>query len=88
MERKNLPEILYKIIEKNGGRATMMEVFRSFWKHYGQNFTESDDMFYTWNYDIRWAATELRKKGRMKPANTKENIHGANVSPKGIWEIL
>lgn len=40
----------------------MMEVFRSFWKHYGQNFTESDDMFYTWNYDIRWAATELRTK--------------------------
>lgn len=46
-------------------------------------------MFYTWNYDIRWAATELRKEGRMKPAYSKENPGElVDESPKGIWEII
>ena len=56
-----------------------MEIFRQFWKLYGDDLSEEDDLFYTWNYDIRWAATELRKFGRMKQAFQ---------SPKGIWEIL
>ena len=43
----------------------------------------------TWNYDIRWAATELRKNGRMKPAHSKENPEElVDESPKGIWEII
>ena len=36
------------------------------------------DLFYTWQYDYRWAATKLREKGTIKPAED---------SPKGIWEL-
>ena len=39
---------------------------------------QSDDLFYTWQYDFRWAATELRKEGI---------IRSADLSPKGIWEL-
>ena len=49
------------------------------WEHYSTNLENSGDLFYTWQYDIRWAATELRKTGRMKPAEQ---------SPRGIWEIV
>lgn len=66
----------------------MMEVFRKFWKDYKHQLSETDDIFYTWNYDIRWAATALRKQKKMKPATKKENTYGANVSSKGVWEII
>lgn len=79
MLREDLPNLLYKTIESLGGAAETMEIFRQFWKLYGDDLSEEDDLFYTWNYDIRWAATELRKFGRMKQAFQ---------SPKGIWEIL
>lgn len=87
MERENLPDILHEILKDLGGRASMMDVFKNFWKKYKGELRESDDIFYTWNYDIRWAATELRKRRIMKPASTKENTHGQNISPKGIWEL-
>lgn len=88
MTRKDLPNILYQILDELGGRAKMMDVFKSFWTKYKNVLKETDDIFYTWNYDIRWAATQLRKENRMKPAKTKENSHGALESSKGIWEIL
>ena len=36
----------------------------------------SGDIFYTWQYDIRWVGTELRKLGIMK-----------KDSKRGIWEL-
>ena len=36
------------------------------------------DVFYTWQYDLRWAAMTLRKQGIMKPADD---------SPRGVWEL-
>ena len=88
MKRKDLPDILYQLIKELGGSAKMMTIFRKFWADHKNEIKEDDDVFYTWNYDIRWAATELRKKGRMKKASTQENTHGADISPKGIWEII
>ena len=87
MKRADLPDILYEILRDLNGRAPMMIVFRYFWNKYGKTLSPEDDMFYTWTYDIRWAATQLRQKDRMKPASTKENTHGSTISPRGIWEI-
>lgn len=88
MRKDDLPDLLYDTIKKLGGSAIMIEVFREFWNEYDSELQKSGDLFYTWNYDIRWAATELRKQGRMKPAGTKENPRGLNESPKGLWEII
>lgn len=88
MTRKDLPDILYQLIKELGGSAPMMTIFRKFWINHKSELKEVDDIFYTWNYDIRWAATKLRKEGRMKPASRQENTHGSNFSPTGIWEII
>ena len=88
MSRKDLPDILYNIIKELGGRASMMDIFKKFWSKYKHQIKETDDIFYTWNYDIRWAATYLRKHGRMKAASIQENTYGEPISPKGIWEIV
>ena len=51
---------------------------KHFWDTYEQDLRDSGNLFYTWQYDIRWAATELRKDGDMKPAEE---------SRKGVWEL-
>ncbi len=88
MTRSDLPNILYSILKQLGGSATMMDVFKKFWVDNKHKLHETDDIFYSWNFDIRWAATQLRKQGKMKPATKKENTHGSDMSPKGVWEIL
>ena len=54
-------------------------ICKHFWSKYENELKNSGDLFYTWQYDIRWAATALRKTGRMKDAN---------LSPSGVWEII
>ncbi len=79
MNRYDLPKVLYEALKTLGGQASIIEVCKYVWDNYHDALEKSGDLFYSWQYDIRWAATELRKTGRMKPAE---------VSPKGIWEIL
>lgn len=88
MEREALPIILYEIIKELGGRALMIDVFKSFWDKYHSELLSSGDLFYTWNYDIRWAATNLRRNGLMKQASRRMHNNPGDSSPNGIWEIL
>lgn len=88
MKRDDMPDILYDIIWQMGGRAKMIDIFKKFWQDYYDELSKSGDLFYTWNYDIRWAATKLRKAGRMKQAKGQENTYGQDISSKGIWEIV
>lgn len=78
MNKDKLPELLYSAIEDLGGKSTIVEVCKYFWEHYENELKESEDLLYTWQYDIRWAATKLRKDNRMIDAS---------ISPRGIWEI-
>jgi glycerol-3-phosphate O-acyltransferase len=79
MNRYDLPDILYKSIKEMGGQTSIIDICKYIWEHYNNQLLSSGDLFYTWQYDIRWAATELRKTKRMK---------AAEQSPKGIWEII
>ena len=38
----------------------------------------SGDLFYTWRYDIRWAAQTLRDSGVLKPDHEV---------PRGVWQL-
>lgn len=62
-----------------GGKGTILEIRKVFWAKYEEELKGSGNLFYTWQYDIRWAATELRKSKRMK---------AAELSKKGIWELV
>lgn len=79
MNRLDLPEIVLKALESNNGKGTIIEVSKYVWKNYKTELENSGDLFYTWQYDIRWAATDLRKNGLIKDSK---------VSPKGLWELM
>ena len=87
IEKKDLPKILYSILTDLGGSANMLTVFKEFYRVYGPQIKEDNPLFYTWNYDIRWAATTLRKQGIMAPAKKNENSHGEDITAKGIWAL-
>ncbi|MGK8642200.1 hypothetical protein ACRS7F_22250 [Brucella anthropi] len=47
-----------------GGTASILYVAQYIWNNHKKQL-EANDLFYTWQYDMRWAATELRKRGVM-----------------------
>ncbi len=79
LTRYDLADILYKSLKALGGSATIVEVCKYVWNNFEAQLQSSGDLFYTWQYDIRWAATTLRKAKRMKDAN---------ASPVGVWEAI
>ena len=79
LKREDLPDLLFQTIVSLKGAATIVDACKLFWDQHEKELKQSGDLFYTWQYDIRWAATELRKTGRMK---------AAEISPRGIWEVI
>jgi hypothetical protein len=77
--REYLGEWLVDALEASSGSASIIELCKYVWKHYEDELRRSGDLFYTWQYDIRWAATKLRKEGIMK---------ASHLSPIGTWELV
>lgn len=61
------------------GKATIIDICKFVWDKYEAELRSSGDLFYTWQYRIRWDGTKLRKAGIIKPPKS---------SPKGLWELL
>jgi hypothetical protein len=73
-----LREWVVEALSANGGRATLIEVCRHIWRYHEDDLWESGDLFYSWQYDVRWAATDLRQQGVMR---------AQHESPRGVWEL-
>lgn len=52
----------------NGGAGTIIFVAGHIWANHEQELRNSGPLFFTWQYDMRWAATNLRKRGLMVSA--------------------
>jgi hypothetical protein len=76
--RKNFEEWVLDALKAHNGSASVVQVARYVWQKYIPQLQPTDDLFYTWQYDVRWAAYTLRRQKRMK---------AAKLSPKGIWQI-
>lgn len=76
--KQDLQDWVVEALRTNGGRATLVEVAKHIWKSHERDLRSSGDLFYTWQYDMRWAANGLRRRNIMK---------AAEVSPNGVWEL-
>ena len=79
LKKNELPNIIHRILLESKEPLTIIEISKLIWKQYKLNLLVSGDLFYTWQYDFRWAATELRKRGVMK---------SNQESKKGFWELI
>jgi len=76
--KHDLIDWLYEALRALGGAGRIADLCKYVWEHHEQELRASGDLFYTWQYDIRWAAYQLRQSGKMKPDK---------LSQKGIWAL-
>lgn len=65
-------------LKHHGGEATLISVARHIWSNHEAELRASGDLFFKWQYDMRWAALSLRHDGILLPADH---------SPRGSWKL-
>lgn len=76
--KDRLGQWIVEALKDKGGSGNLVDVCRHVWEHHESDLRDSGDGFFTWQYDIRWAATQLRSAGKMR---------GASQSLRGVWEL-
>ena len=64
-----LREWIVEALSLLGGSGSVLDVSRAIWRIHEEDLRESGDLFFTWQYDIRWAAQELRGEGVLSPVS-------------------
>ena len=78
INRKTMTNWVEDALQSHNGSATIFQVCKRVWEDHGDEITAAGDMFYKWQYEIRWAGDMLRKDGV---------IRSATDSPRGVWEL-
>lgn len=55
------------------GHGSIPQVSREVCSAHEDELRASGDLFYTWQYEIRWAAQKLRNNGTLAPAPRGQN---------------
>lgn len=61
-----------------GGSAHYVRVTEAVWNNHESELRASGDLFYTWQYDLRWAAQKLRNAGTLAPIQGRGD---------GVWRL-
>lgn len=61
--KSDLPEWVHECLKKLGGSARIVDICKCIWEIHEAELRQSGDLFYTWQYDVRWAGVRLRKAG-------------------------
>ncbi|NOJ22197.1 hypothetical protein [Vibrio coralliilyticus] len=76
--KSDLRQWVCDALAHHGGEARLIEVARYIWHQHEAELRLSGDLFYTWQYYMRWAATQLRKNNTLKSVDD---------SPPGVWVL-
>ena len=76
--RDHLKVWVYEAIQHHGGEARLLDVAKYIWHNHERELQDSGDLFFKWQYDMRWAANVLRHENKLlRPKDTK----------RGYWAI-
>lgn len=64
--RDDLTPWIVDALRAAGGSASATDVRKYIWAHHESDLGHAGGLFYTWQYDVRWAATKLRKAQRLR----------------------
>ena len=76
--RIDLEDYITEALKELSRSAPIAEVCKVVCDKHGKELKGSGDIFYTWQYDIRWVAHRLRKRHILKQADRV---------PRGFWEL-
>jgi hypothetical protein len=78
IHKAELVNWVHSALVERGGQATIVQIAKHIWENHEAELRGAGNLFYTWQYDMRWAATELRKRGKIVPYQS---------SNRGIWQL-
>jgi hypothetical protein len=76
--RENLKDWVQEALGSLGGTASINDVARQIWTDHEGDLKNFGDYFFSWQYDMRWAAQRLRDKGLL-------SFH--KVGSKSVWTL-
>jgi len=65
--KNDLKDWVVQALKAHGGEARIPVVAKHVWDNHEPELRASGELFYTWQYDIRWAANRLRDEGHLQP---------------------
>ncbi len=57
----------------------MVDVAKEIWREHETDLRSSGDLFYTWQYETRWAAQKLRDEGKLTYIRKDK---------KPVWQLI
>lgn len=72
-DRSTLKGWVLAALRELGGAGKIVDVCKIVWRDHGEELEASGDLFYTWQYDIRWAAQYLRDNGYLVPVQRRRD---------------
>lgn len=66
MIKSDLQRAVLDALAELGGTATVTEIAKVIWHTHEADLRASGDLFFTWQYDMRWAGQLLQKRGLLR----------------------
>jgi len=76
---EKLQQWVCEALKANDGKASIVEICKHIWSNHELDLKNDEQLFYTWQYQMRWAGQQLVKKNLIK--KTKLGI-------KAEWVLL
>ena len=78
VKREDLQDLVIAALKAHAGSAGIVQVAEHIWTHHEKELRVSGELFFTWQYDMRWACTRLRER---------KIVQAAEVSKRGEWRL-
>jgi hypothetical protein len=78
MNRGDLIPLVEAAVHHYHGQADHMAVAKYIWERHEGDLRRNERFFYKWQYEARWAADELRRRGILEPIS---------VSGRGVLKL-
>lgn len=66
MKKADLEDLIVVALKSLGGEAKIADIAKAIWLENEGALRAAGDLFYTWQYDMRWAGQRLQGKGIIK----------------------
>jgi hypothetical protein len=65
IHRDDLKVYVVEALNNLGGQSKIAGICKEIWRLHEQDLRESGDLFYTWQYDMRWAGQHLQNERKL-----------------------
>ena len=63
--RSDLKQWVFEALQ-NLGPATVPDIAKHIWDNHQDELTQSGDLYYTWQYAMRWEGQKLQTEGKLR----------------------